>query len=814
MYQASRGEAQPNQNEMIRVLQEEFQKTSRVYLIIDGWNDTTDAVRMQLENLLSELGTERVSAMITSRYAEIESASSEISCTICRASRLSIYYHCEYCRHYDLCSDCMIVKGSCGNESHTLKEPYDQVSVLVKATDDDIRQYVKWEIDQQVKHDESRRRDPRLNSYSFSTTPLARRLEQKPSLKQRIPDEIVYKAKGMYLLARLYIDSLKTMLNVREIESALLALPEDLDMVYAEKMERIVSQRPKRKADWARKALCWIVCTQRPLSFKELQHALGVEAGETTYDPKEEVVETDIISTTAGLVTIDFDHRDDKRAVRIHVTFDDYLQEHRSQWFHHSDLDIARTILTYLNFDGLESPCREDQMEERLKQLPLLSYGSQYWGDYVSRVCSEPEIFALLLKFLSSPGKLDSCLQAAFHIGSKIYSDIDARKGVNGLHVAALYGLDPVIPDLVTDKGIPIDSIDPTYEQTALMYAARKGHLSTVTKLLNLGASVNIRSARETTAFLEACLRACCFHQARYCSRAGYCLQSSCCLQAGYCLQANYLQAGDVYVQIAKLFLNREDLDVNLSYVNEQNRTALMIAADFGSEDLVRLILQRSNIDTNHRDDEGCTALFLAAVSQNDNIVELLINHPSIDIDMPNKVGSSPLIIAARSGYTDIVDQLLSKGADHTIHGREGGGTALLRAVDEGYTDVVKVFLDHKIDFQSVDDSGRGLLHGASVNGHDEVVSQLLEAGLDINAQGQRGETPLHDASHEGYYDVTKVLLDARADHTIKDKLGRTPAEVARQNGHDEVVQLLEGIENGTEPLQREPYTSGESLPI
>ena len=90
-------------------------------------------------------------------------------------------------------------------------------------------------------------------------------------------------------------------------------------MVYAEKMERIVSQRPKRKADWARKVPCWIVCTQKLLSLKELQHALRVEAGETIYDPEEEVLETGIISTTAGPVTIDFDHREDKCAVRIHV---------------------------------------------------------------------------------------------------------------------------------------------------------------------------------------------------------------------------------------------------------------------------------------------------------------------------------------------------------------------------------------------------------------------------------------------------------------------------------------------------------------
>jgi ankyrin repeat protein len=113
----------------------------------------------------------------------------------------------------------------------------------------------------------------------------------------------------------------------------------------------------------------------------------------------------------------------------------------------------------------------------------------------------------MLLDFLSNSGKLESSLQAAFYLDSKIHSDIDARRGVYGLHMAAFYGLDPAITDLVDTKGIPVDSIDPKYGQTALMYACRRGHITTVTKLLDLGASVNVRSARETTAFLEAYLQ-------------------------------------------------------------------------------------------------------------------------------------------------------------------------------------------------------------------------------------------------------------------------------------------------------------------
>ena len=773
MYQASRGETQPNQSEMIHVLREEFRSYSRTYLIVDGWNDATNEVRTALERLLERLRAENVSIMIMSRYAEIESATSEISCTVCHTSGLRIYYHCDSCEQYDLCQSCMDKEESCGNASHGLEEPYDQVYVLVKATDDEIREYVQWEIEKQIKHDEGRRRDKRVGGFSLSTTPLARRIEQKPSLKQSIPNAIVRKAKGIYLLARLYIESLKTMLNVNEIEKALLTLPENLDMVYADKMERIVNQKPRRNADWAREVLYWIVCTQRPLSFMELQHALGVKAGETSYDPYQEIAEADIITTTAGLVAIDFD----QRAVRVHITFHEYLQEHRENWFPRADFDIAETILTYLNFAEFDSPCKAVQVQARLDQLPLLSYGSQYWGDHVSRVCSEPGIQNLLLEFVSSPAKLESSLQAAFHLDSKTYSDIDVRKGVNGLHVSALYGLDPIISELVINKGIPIDSIDPTYEQTPLMYACRRGHLTTVVKLLDLGASVNIRSARETTAFLEA-----------------------------------YLQNHEARSEIVKLLLDREDFDVNTPYISELDRTALMIAARSGDEEVVTLLLQRPDIDINHQDQEGCTALSLAIMDQQFTVVELLLDHPMVNINLPNKVGSSPLIIAARSGDADIVDLLMKKGADISIRDHEGGGTALLRAVDEGHTEVIQIFLDHKVEFRLFDEDGRSLLHGASVNGHEEVVDLFLKAGLDKNVRGNRGETPLHDACREGYYDVAKVLLDAGADRTIKDGYARLPADVAWQNGYIRILRLLEGTDNDT-PSDDMDFPRPELLP-
>ena len=778
MYESSRGEAKAKKEDMVRVLIEEFKAYSRVFLIVDGWNDALDEIQGGLDALIRDnLSADNVSAMVTSRSAEIDSAANPVMCDVCRASPLNIYWNCRSCDEYDLCDDCYNQGYSCGYESHELVA-YDRVHMLVKATDNEIRDYVKWEMQRETKHEKSRRRDRRTGAISLSTTSLARRLEEKPSLEEQIPNEIVRKANGMYLLASLYMESLKKMLNVNEIETALLNLPENLDAVYEEKLDRIFTQTPRRNADWARQALYWVVCTNRPLSLEELLHALAVKQGSAKYDPYDETSEADIILYTAGLVTID----SDKRAVRMHLTLHDYCHRNREKWFPGAESDISVTLLTYLNFNELDQPCDNDsgpQIEARLQKLPLLSYASQYWGDHVRQVCSEPNVQSVLLDFVSNAGKLASCLQAAYYVDLKIDNDLDVRKGLNGLHICALYGLDLVIDDLVLQKGIAVDSIDPSYEQTALMYACKRGHLTTVMKLLDLGASVNVRSARDRTAFFEA-----------------------------------YSRKDDAHKKITQLLIERGDLKVNepLS-VEWRNRTALMQAAFSRDGKVVGHLLQRPDIEADLQDLEGETALSLGVKSCDTIVVKLLLEHSGKELDSKNLVGSTALAIAAQSDLLEIVDLLLTNGADASIKDKQGGGTPLQRAVDQGHILIVQTFLKHNADIHSVDDSGRGLLHSASLNGNEQIVRLFLQAGLSGDAAGGRGETPLHDASRQGHYAVAKALLDAGANKTIKDKSGRTPLTVAWQNGHMKLMQLLEGKDINTGAIGDEAVPDKELLP-
>jgi len=71
-----------------------------------------------------------------------------------------------------------------------------------------------------------------------------------------------------------------------DIKSALAELPrgsEALDKAYEEATKRINSQTPGLH-NLAKGVLSWIIYAQRPLTTKELQHALAVEPGKKELD--------------------------------------------------------------------------------------------------------------------------------------------------------------------------------------------------------------------------------------------------------------------------------------------------------------------------------------------------------------------------------------------------------------------------------------------------------------------------------------------------------------------------------------------------
>ena len=107
-----------------------------------------------------------------------------------------------------------------------------------------------------------------------------------------------------FLLARLHMDSLLGKLNTREVRKALQELPKGVDDAYEEAMARIERQ-DKPRAELAEQVLSWITYAFRPLSVKELQHALAIKLETTSLDPESIIDEEILTSVCAGLVIID-----------------------------------------------------------------------------------------------------------------------------------------------------------------------------------------------------------------------------------------------------------------------------------------------------------------------------------------------------------------------------------------------------------------------------------------------------------------------------------------------------------------------------
>ena len=143
--------------------------------------------------------------------------------------------------------------------------------------------------------------------------------------------------------------------------------------------------------------------------------------------------------------------------------------------------------------------------------------------------------------------------------------------------------------------------------------------------------------------------------------------------------------------------------------------TALTWAAGRGHEEVVKVLLEREDVEPDQADTKyGRTPLSWAAKNGHDGIVKILLEREDVN---PNQLdtlyGQTPLSWAAKNGHEGIVNMLLKR--------------------ENIQPDLAKTFF------------GRAPLSWAAENGHDGVVNMLLERE-DVNPNQpdpQHDQTPL-----------------------------------------------------------------------
>jgi ankyrin repeat protein len=202
------------------------------------------------------------------------------------------------------------------------------------------------------------------------------------------------------------------------------------------------------------------------------------------------------------------------------------------------------------------------------------------------------------------------------------------------------------------------------------------------------------------------------------------------------------------YPSVVESIRRVKSIDINAKEDNYRKRTALLISCENGHLDIVKLLLDRGDIDIKAVDADNCNALLLACRHGYLATVKLLLDRGGFDVNVKMELkdpGSTALIISARYSQSKILKELLKhKGMDFNAKDNERK-TAFMYACSSEKQEDARLFLEiPEVDFDAKDKQGRMALMYACENAHLDVVQKLrLRKPEDIYAVDDKGITCL-----------------------------------------------------------------------
>ncbi|KAF8206616.1 ankyrin repeat-containing domain protein [Mycena galopus ATCC 62051] len=605
----------------------------------------------------------------------------------------------------------------------------------IQATPEDIREYINAQI------------------YSSR---LSQHVKDLPTLQEEIHSKIIGAVDGMFLLAKLHIESLKTKNTIKAVRKALTELPKNLYEGYDIAMQRIEAQNEEDRVT-ARSALIWVANAKRPLSVEELRVALAVEPGTQQLD-KENLLKIEIIlGVCAGLVIVD----KGSSVVRlVHYTTQEYLDKIQAQKFPDAQTEITSTLLTFLAFDGYPDSVWHS------KNLPPLAEYSQYC---LAHAAGQPEVQLResLLMFLDKAFQWKTAMNKRLSWNPKWNSPpwnySHQKSQPSTLWIAAAANLvettefllegapllkhskDPEIivasyyghikiVHILLENGADVNAAGGEYG-SSLQVAAAEGHTEVVSILLEKGANINAAGGYYGSSLQAAAAEG---HTEIVCSL----------LEKG----ANVNATEIVYILLEK----GADINVAGGYYG----SSLHAAVAEGHTEIVDILLETGadiNVAGRHYG-----SVLQAAVARGHTKVVCVLLEKGADINAAGRNYGSPLQAAAARGHTEIVHILLERGANvNAVEGYEG--SSLQAAAARGHTEIVHILLEKGADVNVAEGEYRSSLHVAAAGGHTEIVSILLEKGVKVNAAGGEYGSSLLAAAAKGYTEIVDLLLEMGA---------------------------------------------------
>ncbi|TFK20859.1 ankyrin, partial [Coprinopsis marcescibilis] len=410
------------------------------------------------------------------------------------------------------------------------------------------------------------------------------------SQKAVIVETILQKSLGMFLIASLQVDILKTCPSIESIQDALRSLPDGVEAMYAATMRR-VENLGRYCVDVVKRALIWVLYTAESVGIDDLRHAIAVRSDNFAFSPTLLVDEDNLLSMCCGLITIE----SKSRTVRlVHYTAREPLLSYLSTTIFNPQEILASTCVARLHQFNLHnysnSKCNKI-VDSLLLAHPFLKYPFDHWVTH-ARLCTS--LPSTVLQFISH------CQRFPFREQSSVR---DANLPIWGwdylqsIHVLAAYALnDALSVKLANAHGHEIDVNSKTANgATALRLGAEFGNLDTVKLLLDVrGIDAACADAKGWTPLMCA-------------SKRGN-------------------------AEMVKHLLGVLDTS-NANAANHNGDTALLLAASKGYPEVIEVLLQVDGLDININaaDNAGRTALLLAVRMNHVPVVQQLLSIPELD---------------------------------------------------------------------------------------------------------------------------------------------------------------------------------------
>jgi ankyrin repeat protein len=324
----------------------------------------------------------------------------------------------------------------------------------------------------------------------------------------------------------------------------------------------------------------------------------------------------------------------------------------------------------------------------------LLSHGAninarEKWGGQTALIWAAAQGQAEMLRFLSSKG-----------------ADVNVRSAVRDWQRK------------ITAEGRPKDMNRGGL--TALLYAAREGHVDCIRELARARADLNLADPDGTTPLVLALMN-------------GHWDAAKLLIESGADVdQWDFYGQSPLYVA------------VDIKTIESGGRVELPTYDKATAHDIIQLLLEKGanpnlqlklrppfrNVPQDRLADPmlttGATPLLRAAKAGDADSVKLLLDHGAL-VDLRNVLGHSPLMAAAGSGRGNVPTRGRSKTEAQAL----------------------------------------------------ETIRLLKGAGADVNARAVEGDTAVHGAAIKGWNEVIKLLASAGANLDVADKDGMTPIDYA-----------------------------------